>query len=270
MTLASTKVTRVFNGQTFHIWDEGAYEHLVSDSTSRAIRKIRCDWIDRLALAEAILGSVSNIGGINVYINGDPYPDRPFFVARDVKTRGDGVLSNGPNGMVAYERAELTVTYTPWWANENGVGSERITFGTMPLLLSTTNPVFKWGSDSSDMAPEQAPALFLSTMEFVESRLLNLIPKSLIASLQNCRNNASFLGMPADKVMFLGANSFQNFTVVGAQVIRMDYTFKYISCGWNKIYRPPNGAWGGGFDTFKFKGDNSDLFPAADLGQLLA
>lgn len=267
MSLNAYKVTRSFGGSTFSVWDEQCYEDFSLDGTSRAIRIIRCDWTDRLSLSAAILGNVSQIGPTNVFVSGVQYPDQTTFVARRVRTKGDGIRTNGVNGMVAYERAELTVTYVPYWADQDGIGAERITFGVSSIPVAPNETTFVYGGSNTPLPVGYISSVNCYTMEFTESRQLGAIPKSLIASLLGKRNNGSFLGMDADKVIFNGGDSYQQFTALGAKMVRMDYSFTFRSIPWNQIIIPGTGLVNYRYST-AING-STDEYPAANLGQLL-
>lgn len=268
MSLNAYKITQSFGGSSFSVWDEQCYEDFSLDGTSRAIRVIRCAWTDRLALSAAILGNVSQIGPTNVFVSGVQYPDQITYVARRVRTKGDGTRKVGTNGMVAYERAELTVTYVPYWADQDGIGAERITFGIAPVPLAPDQSTFEYGGSNLPLPVGYKSSVNLYTMEFTESRQLGAIPKSLIASLLGKRNNASFLGMDADHVIFNGGDSYQQFTALGVKMVRLDYNFTFASIPWNQIIIP-----GIGLVNYRYRdtiNGSTDEYPAANLGQLLS
>lgn len=262
---STTQITMTVGGTTFHVWDEGTEEEFSRDgSTTKAVRRIRCAWTDRLSLAGLLIGSTTNIAGTTTYVQGAPYPDQNQLVVNKVKIRGDGLMSVGTNGMVAYQRAELLVTYQPYWYDQNGIGAEEITFGSVAVATSQTQSTFKWASGNS-LPPSQAPAIRYSTMEFTESRQVAVLPKALIASLQDHRNSVPIFGMSANNVLFQGGRSQRTLTVLGAQNWTVSYNFSHIPIGWHRLWNASTNA----YEAFTFK-DGSELFPPGDLNQLFA
>jgi hypothetical protein len=270
MGLDTTTAITLGSGHT--VWDEGTKEHFGRGGNSGAVRRIRCAWADRLAIASYLMGGSSEVGGAHLIVSGQSYPDYTAWHVQDVDIEGDGLLSEGAAGMVAYVWAILTVKYAvPKFepGNVNLIGTEELDFASHAIALMNEDSVFEWtsGANSGDDVPTSAiPAVTFTTVSFDKVRYrVPALPEVLIESLIDKTNNVTMFGATAGTLLFRGARSFREITAAGAQNWTVAYRFEYSRNGWNKL---PDGA--NGWQTFAYKVDGSLLFPQADLSALFA
>lgn len=272
MPLPDLSLAITING--INCYDEGTREKYGFGQNSEAERVIRCDWADRTALARYFIGGSTQITPLAfVYAAGQPYPDITNWLCNGVDVEGEGVQSVGPNGMVAYERAKLTIHYAPPTFNVTDpflVGDEDIDFSSIAIGLDQTTSSFKWTSgpnNTKDVPAGQVPAVNLTTITFVKSRYnLPVLPESLIVSLIDHSNSTTFFGAPTETVVFKGGRSQRKITATGDKNWDVQYRFELLSSAsgatWNKLVDAANG-----WQSFTLK-DGSKLFPPADLNQL--
>jgi len=254
-------------------YDEGTKEKYAFGTNSEAERVIRCDWADRVALCRYFLGGSTEITPLAfVYAAGQPYPDITNWLCNGVDVEGEGVMSVGPNGMVAYERAKLTIHYGPPTFNVTDpflVGDEDLDFSSIAIGLDQTASSFKWSSGANsgkDVPSGQVPAVNLTTVTFNKSRYnVPVLDSALIISLIDHSNSAPLFGAAAETVVFRGARTQRKITATGDKNWDIQHRLEALctpGATWNKLVDAANG-----WQSFTFK-DGSKLFPPADLNQL--
>lgn len=252
-----------------NVSDEGATETFGFDG-KEATRILRCDWNDRGTLYAYLAGGSQQIGTANVYASGQPYPDDPRLLVWNIKTKGDGTMSVGPNGMAAYQYAVLTVLYkVPLhnYADPLLIGTEELDFASTAIALDQGTSVFKWTSgpnNTKDLPPSAIPAVNFTTVCFTKERYrVPTLPEATIEALIDMTNNATMFGAAAGTLVFRGARSRREIVISGERNWAIGYAFEFNRHGWNSL---PDGA--NGWQTFAYKSDGTLLFPQADLGQL--
>jgi len=264
---ASTAIT-LASGHT--VWDEGTEEHFGRGGDSGATWTIRTLWAERQAVAAFLLGGSRNVGNVAVVAYGQAYSDNPAWLAQRVTVRGEGLKSVGPNGMIAYEWAVLSVSYSvpkheP--GNAQLVGTEELDFASHAIALDQGNAVFEWASgpnSGEDLPPSALPAVSFTTISFNKVRYrLAALPLVLIESLIDHVNDRTLFGATAGQLLFRGPRSFREITAGGEQNWDVSYRMEFSRNKWNRL---PDGA--NGWQDFAYKSDGSLLFPEGNLNQL--
>jgi len=253
------------------VWDEGTKEQFVRSSPSSAIRTLVCTWTDRVALINALRGSVVQESPYLVeYVAPSAYPDAPWLFVDTIEVEGipgESGLSVGPNGLVGYKYARIRVIYKslPYQEGiETGVFS--VDYGAEWFTLSGSTASLKFSDGSGgDVATDQNPALRITTITFRQTRNnLPSIPVGQIIAATNTVNSAPFQGAAAGTVKFDGAASQRRLFSNGTPGWDMTYAFTYRSVGWNVAYDPANG-----WRPVAFKASNQPPFASYDYNGLL-
>lgn len=247
-------------------WDNDAEEDM-NRYRSEAVRHLTCAWSNRMALMAALLGGSTQNGVIQNTAASARYPDATWLRADSIATVGEGIKSVGPNGMVAYTWAHLTVRYK---TSDISLLSEEI--GTLSidvradvLMPSQNEPTFKWSSDNKDLPVEATPGIPIPIVEFVKARRnMAAIPMALILSLVDHVNSSSFEGAAAGKVLYHGARSEATITSAGVYNFDLAHRFTYHPYGHNKMLRPSTGAW----ENIVTKTGSNPPHPTGDLNAL--
>lgn len=249
-------------------WDEGEQAHFARGLESRSTRILRCAWTDRIALVSFLMGGSTSLGGLPLFAAGQPHPEYAYWLVRSVDCDGEGLMSVGASGMIAYERACLKVSYgPPDWNDQDPalVGDEELDFSSTALSMGNGASAFKYTSDNVEVPVQLYPAINITTVSFRKVRYrLPVLPSALIMSLVDHTNNASFFGAAAGQVIFRGAQSKREITALGDRNWTVSYAFEFSSIGWDKLARP--GATPP-FQQIAYKNGDA-LFPPADLSLL--
>ena len=227
-----------------------------------ARRILVCQWNHRITVTRALMGGVASNGVIVTVTPPAAYPDEPSLTCKEVAPEGVGLRGIGPNGMVGYEYARLTATYT---AEDVTTAELSIDFRSDILTVPQDAPSFKWGDDEP-LPPEASPPLLVGSTDFVITRhLLASIPESLIESLRDHVNTGTFRGRPAGTVRFVGARSRRQYTTITAPTYSITFVFASRKEPWNNFLRPSTGLWE---PVYLMNGQPP--FPGGDLNRLLA
>ncbi len=250
-------------------WDEGTEEtfNAATPAENHAVRTLRCAWQDRLGITQWLMGGSSRTGAAATYHPAHAYPDQPNWSCRSVRLKGEGVLTVGAAGLVAYERAVLSVTYgVPQWAvgDPNQLGEQEIDFAAADYLVPPTRASFKW-SDGTELPPAAVPSLRVTTIHYSRTRFGVDDFSALLATMESLTdtcNSITFEGAAPETILFRGARSRRTITSAGEQRWAVTFNFARNKLGWNVRWRP-----GVGWAPFT-RMDGTKLYPTADLNQL--
>lgn len=301
----TTQIQITFAGKTINVWDEGTSEQfsIINGDQSKAIRRMRCAWSDRITLLAALLGGASAVGGGSTFVLGHPYPYMagqngvPGLVATDIKITGEGLLSNtigttngntvgntngstsnngtansNPTGtgdnIIAYERAFIELYYRPWIYNQNGIATQRMSTSSNVLAIDTAQPMFKWGN-GDPIPPTQTPAITFTTTQITIDQRIGVFDPAAYANLTNCRNSSAVrlqagqTAFAANTLIYWGVTE----SVRNISVLGAEMWTVSHAFEFNKYGWAKlfrPGAGHNDFESFTFN-DGSDLYPAINF-----
>jgi hypothetical protein len=258
--LANTNLTISIN--SIPVLDEQCGEHLGRGGSS-AFRNIRVAWSNRISLAAYLLG-VSGAAP-------QSYPDLTFLYCQEVDNEGEGVMSVGPNGMVAYERCLMKCQFRPLEYQGSGTnaveaGNDTIDYGVEMIPLPTDKPVLRFGASGTNYVTAYAnPPIKVGVESITRTRYnLTSIPASTYEGLLDKTNNATYLGRAAETLRFDGVSTARSFDTAGAARYAVTYHLSFRSVGWNKILNPATGT----FDAVTFINGGAKPYPTASFSGL--
>lgn len=249
-------------------WDEDTSESFGKGGGGRATRVIVCTWTNRIALSVALSGGSTQTGVITTNTAAAQYPDATWLEVTNISIEGVGKRSVGYNGMVAYDFARLTVTYSRSdrdFGQTQDLGALSLDISNEIISPPRDEATFKWASDSTDVTPEATPALPLSTATFERVRRnVASINVPLILSLLDHVNDATFEGAPAGQIIYKGARPSRRVTNLGLQNWDIAHIFIFRTIPWNYFLRPSTGQW----EKVLYKATGEPFFPDGNLAAL--
>lgn len=255
------------------VWDEGSGASLLNREGSSAWWKVRCLWADQYNLIPFVLGGATNVAGSVQYQLPKRWGDWQSLVATRADVTGDGLLSVGASGTIAYQWAVVKFTFEPpTWAtgNPSAIGDDELETCTTGVCLSSDHPSFEY-LDGTAIDAGMVPALELTTVIFNKTRdFVPVLPIDLVSSLVDHVNSVAIFGAPAEFIKFKGARSRRSVFYNGPTQWSVTATFERASPltigGWNYLPRPSTGTW----ERFRTIVGGNPLFPLANLGALFA
>jgi hypothetical protein len=244
------------------VYDEDTRERFGRNG-SEAVRTVVCNWSDRVTLINNTLGSSTIVGGTAVYVAPLQYPDAPWLYLHEIEPEGVGVKSVGANGMVGYELCRMRLIYRPLdFTGGQEVGEENLDFSGQVISYPGNEPSLFWNGDLSSPVDASAnPPIHFNTVNFTRVlRSAPALPVSVILSLVDTVNNATFLGAAAGQLRFNGARSHRRFIPGGALNWDIAFGFTFRSQPWNNMFHPSTGTW----DPVENK-SGSPLYGAGDF-----
>lgn len=116
---------------------------------------------------------------------------------------------------------------------------------------------FDPGTDGWLPEPNIPMSVFVPTIEHTWSwARVQIPPFAAIRAAMGKVNKSTFLGSPAEQLLFLGVSASQDFTFEGEEPWKIDYKFSERNkegVGWNHFFTPSTGTW------IKLKTANGDL-----------
>src|SRR5208282_3420208 len=225
-----------------NVWDEGTEEHFVRIGNSTATRTMLCAWEDRITIINQIRGGAAVIGGYYYYTLSQVYPDAPSLPFDSIHVEGiagDGGLSVGPNGMVAYKYARIQVVYkTLDYIEGVTTGTLSLDYATQFVNLPQSASTYQF-PDGTKLAAQDTPPIRRGIVSMVQTRKnLASLPSSLVQTVCGCVNSVAFLGGAPGTVLFDGAHADRRLTMTGDENWDMTYKFLYDPIGWNYLLQP--------------------------------
>jgi hypothetical protein len=248
-------------------WDEARKVVFGRGFQTNGQRQLRCAWGDALRLSQFLMGGAQVIGGITVFLPMHAFSvDLPYLFPDTIEIDGEGAKSQDAHGDCAYERAVLTMRYTPLGVEENG--SQDIDFGKE--IISLPGDALKFTNNHP--VPFGIP-ISVPTARIQQSRAnMGILPVPLILTVIAAPvDNSGLFGTQADTLLFDGGRALRTFTSAG----QTNWTVQYA---W--VYRPPPYEWGKFCDPLVTAGnpfvkvvrksDGSDLYLKSSHSALLA
>lgn len=240
MPLDSTTNNGHIGGREY--WDEDVEEHFLPDGRSTATRTITCAWDDRIAIAVALSGGTTAVGIIETNVPASKYPDAQQLIVQGIHPVGVGKRKVGVNGMVGYDFARMRIEYGLTdrdLGQTNDLGGMSMDISNEILSPPRDRPTFGWLSDGVEIPPEATPGIPISTATFERVRRnVATLPVSLVISLLDHLNDATFEGAPRGHVIYKGCRTFRKVTNLGFQNWDISHCFVYRTKHWNKFLRP--------------------------------
>lgn len=271
----------VVNGQPFNVWDCYRTEVVSQKYTEQGVDwTMLCDWKQRYAIANAMIGGGAITGDTTFFYNGWPYPDNPNWLAQKIsmgpdQPQGQALQQTDAPFLSQFQRAKMVVHFgvPPFTSNQNNVGEDELDFCSNSTPQTGTTTAFTFvGGGGGDVPGDMNLPITYTTIKYTKTVYnrsgLNL---PLIRSLVNHINSSPFLGAPNGTVLFQGGKSRRKITAAGA--LNWDITFQFednssilggTQAGWNKLWKA-----GVGWTPFVIKTLGTNLFPDGDLNQLL-
>jgi hypothetical protein len=232
----------------------------------------------------ALAGGVTGTGILQTVTGPAAYPDFDWLYVDTIDVEGIGVMSEGPNGMVAYEYARLTVEYKSLDVDfsASGIGAIQIDVAGDVLSIPQDQPTFKWSSDDEDVPPEASPSLSIATATILvpQKNLPKLENGTLtnIIALMDHVNNSVLFGAPVGKMLYKGATSYGKVmssidnipgggspgAAAGLEATDLVHKLLFRSIEWNKFLRPSTGTW----DSIVYKATGDPYFPSGSLNSI--
>jgi hypothetical protein len=278
ITIAGYGAVELFDG----------YRPAIGDRGGMLAKRYLCDWDDAVPLANAMMGlnSAAIVGGsINRALpHACPEFSNLYCQAVEIEP-AETPLATG--GRPAWTAAIITANYGPF-AFSNGAGGDgsgdpnnmmspdgqaypfvdiSITHGTQQISIPNTS----YKALGSTKPFGQPLTIRLGTMTVhVQVHSVPYLPFAAISGLLGQINNATFMGMPAESVLFDGATTNKKIDSVGNISMDIGLTFMYRSVSWNKAPDPSPTA-GSDFILITTDGTSSGrtLYTKADLRPLI-
>jgi hypothetical protein len=212
-------------------WDESTHVQYARGFQTNATRILRCAWNDAPRLSQYLMGGSVLVGGVTVFTPAQAFsPALPYLFPETIDCEGEGTKSQDSYGMCAYERAVLTMRYTPLGVEENG--SQDIEFGKEIISLPGDGLKF----ENNHPVPFGVP-ITIPTARIKQSRAnLATLPIPLILTISAAPvDNSGLFGSQADTLLFDGGRAARVFTSAG----NTNWTLELAWC-----YRPPPFEWG--------------------------
>jgi hypothetical protein len=270
------------NGISFKILDEG-----FSKGVDQGGPFYRClfmieDWDSSDAFCNSLMGfgtSTGPITGITV-TRGVPYafPTSPnLFCVSATVVQGLGKLTTNAESLPGYDAGALiAVEFRPPPWNFSGAdnpnhnfdpatpiawASQELSFSSQSFTLPNSKLKFTATNDPTDVYVKFEIPITIMTLTYHK---LPYLPMGVVSNLSGRVNSGTFLGKPAETVLFKGCTSSREFNTDGTVVQRITLTFesRHADHPWNSLpsgddptFRPVSGL--GGVKMYK----TADLSP---------
>ncbi len=244
-------------------WDEGTRITYGRAFQTSAERVIRCAWTDAPAISFYLMGGSQLIGGIVVFQPAQAFsPQLPYLFPETINVEGEGGKSQDANGICAYERAVLTMRYTPLGVEETG--SQDLEFGKE--IISLPGDGVKWNGTSTPL-PFSVP-ITIPTVCVTQSKanLTSLPIPQILAAFAAPLDSSGLFGSQSETLLIDGGRAARTFTSAGTSTWTVQYRW---------LYRPAPAKWGYFLDpsdgTFKkvVRKDGTTLYATSNHSALL-
>ncbi len=244
------------------------------------------DWANSDAVANELMGYSTRVGNATVRRPPHQHPLSPALLCDDVQIEPLGRPVLNTQGLPSYSGgflAHATYRSPPFQGYEqqdpgnqhaiDPTGTSPILFCTQELDFDVEYVVYEgmkyvWETgDSLNGAPTDVPVkikIGITTMTLTFHQLPYL-PMGIIRSLRNKVNSATFLGVAAGKLLFVGGKTTREFSSDGSIVQRVTLVFKERDKDWREFLRR---------DIFAFAKIKDSLgiyvFSSADFSPLIS
>ena len=225
-------------------------------------KKYLLAWADSDAAANAIMGLSRVVGGIagTIYRRGpQPCPESPNLLALSVDVQPSGqpqipaAGSGVAPGRVNYDFATVAVEYGVWPYNFPDEAAQADPYNYMtpdqqayPFCtfdvdyatehVTVPNSQLLFVSDDAAVGSEVNIRVGCQTISATMNQVPYL-PVQKLASLAGCVNNATFMGFPAETVLFDDAKTRRTLSTDGGLTQEVTMIFRYRAKNWNFVAR---------------------------------
>jgi hypothetical protein len=242
-------------------WDEGVSVTYARGNATTAQRNLRCAWSDGARLAAYLKGGANIVGGVTIYSPAQAFSqDLPNLFPESVNCEGEGQKSRGADGWMVWERAVVTIRYSPLGIEETG--SQDLDFGKEIVSLPGDRLKFASGSDP---LPFSVP-ISIPTVCVQQSRanMATLPIPTILAATAAPLDNSGLFGSQTETLLFDGGRAVRAFTTGGATNWTVQYRF---------LYRPAPMKWGwflnsAGTPEKVLRKDGTELYAKSNLSAL--
>lgn len=254
-----------------------SYSERIDDRGPQGTKAYLCDWSDRYAVANTMLGLTTitgGVGGVITHAQPMPFPESPNMLCREIQIRGVGEHYQGPS-QIAFTKAIISTFYAVPQYNPNGLNSFD---PSSPLTYATQT--LDWGASVIDLKSgtltlagggrlNQNFGLFIPVVQMgLRLHRLPYLPPSADRVQVGNVNSDAIWGCPPGTLRFDGMKSQIASNTDGSYLQEVDYAFAYRPVApWDEILHP-NGTTG--WTQVRYNGvsildyvDFYDLIPSA-------
>lgn len=230
----------------------------ISSGSFAGTRKFKIAWGDSVDFAVELLGGYRNIGGSFVTTGPAIFPGFNQAICRDAQFDPfpDDAISTPSSALLSVSTnqppyAIVTATYAIE-ANNNGKQKRpdqpSVPNGTFLTYngnfgaeyLTIPGRTFVWYIDGEPVAPDVNPGILIPTEDFTltwERVPYQLAPWAAIEAARGRINSSTFMNKAVGTVLFLGCQTSYEHQFGSDVLVRLVYSFKVKTNGWNYFYR---------------------------------
>jgi len=242
------------------------------------------DWADSDTVANQLTGYTARIGDLTKRVPPHQFPLSPNLFCDSVVIEGVGTPILSASGRVDYDGgffAHVTYRASPMIVqqadqdphNDHQIDPDHpIIYATQELDFEVETYVherahYRWSTgDSLNGKRTGIPVkvnLGVTTMN-ITFHQLPYMPMGIIRSKRNKINNDTFLGVAAEKILFIGGRTIREINRDGTITQKVQLQFKERDESWNKFLRKDKIAW-----DYIQDFDGNRVFTTTDLSPLI-
>jgi len=242
---------------------ERGVERYTADGNFTATRVLRCMWGHRHVLARSLIGGArADTNGRAVIRLGQRHPFLPKARVNDVAIEGVGKSSahNGNTGIIAFDYAELTVSYgVGQYTNDDDevadpelLVTENIEpaceFMALPTRGAQYDDPSESGTEYMPIPPEAALSMLLVTCDWVVTQhAVFSLPTNMLSLVGGVNKDPIYSSalnhtFDAGTLLVNPPRASRKITSDGAGLWELTSRFTYRPQGWN-CFRHPDGSW---------------------------
>lgn len=211
-----------------------------------------CDWADRYAVAQGLLGlaSATSIGGSITLLAPAQYPEIPTTFCRTVEIQPVGSPTQGPI-QLQYPKCIVWANYTtmPWTfqAFTQLNAANPFTFAEQSISSSVewiTIPgiATRWAGTTRSTGQDYGIRVALVDLQ-ITIHFMPYLPTAQAYLYTGLINNAVYLGAATGQLLYNGCQSRQGAVSDGTFTQDVTYSFTWRSVRWDYAYDAVTGTW---------------------------